>query len=69
MSSNGLQLSGRSIREVWVEYQRVESKRKELRNQLIQHYLPTVRYHAERIHARLPEEVELDDLISVGVSG
>src|SRR5437667_5062334 len=41
----------------------------ELRNQLVEHYLPLVRYNAERIWSRLPEGVELDDLISAGVFG
>jgi RNA polymerase sigma factor for flagellar operon FliA len=41
----------------------------ELRNQLVEHYLSLVKYNAERIWARLPEGVELDDLISAGVFG
>jgi RNA polymerase sigma factor for flagellar operon FliA len=40
-----------------------------LRNRLIEHFLPLVRYNAERIWARLPEGVDLDDLISAGVFG
>jgi len=32
-------------------------------------HLPTVRYLARRIHERLPQHVELDDLISAGVVG
>jgi hypothetical protein len=32
-------------------------------------YLPLVKYNGERIWARLPEGVELDDLISAGVFG
>ncbi len=69
MGSNGLILPGRSVRDVWVEYRKVESRTKELRNRLIEFYFPLVRYHAERMHARLPDEVELDDLMSVGVFG
>src|SRR4029079_5129281 len=41
----------------------------ELRNQLVERYLPLVKYNAERIWARLPEGVDLDDLISAGVFG
>jgi RNA polymerase sigma factor FliA len=41
----------------------------ELRNQLVEHYLPLVKYNAERIWSRLPEGVDLDDLISAGVFG
>lgn len=40
-----------------------------LRNLLIEHYLPLVRYHAERVWQRLPDEVDLDDLFSAGVFG
>ncbi len=41
----------------------------ELRNQLIEIYLPLVKYNAERIWQRLPDGVDLDDLISAGVFG
>jgi len=41
----------------------------EMRNQLVELYLPLVKYNAERIWARLPEGVDLDDLISAGVFG
>ncbi len=40
-----------------------------LRNKLIEQYLPLVRYHAERVWSRLPDEVDLDDLTSAGVFG
>lgn len=36
---------------------------------LLMEHLPTVRYLARRIHERLPQHVELDDLISAGVVG
>jgi len=39
------------------------------RNALIERYLPLVRYHGERVSSRLPDEVELDDLVSAGVFG
>ena len=41
----------------------------ELRNRLVEHYLPLVKYNGERIWSRLPDGVELDDLISAGVFG
>ncbi len=52
---------------IWAEFTTTRSD--SLRNALIEKYLPIVRYSAERIHAKLPDEVELDDLISVGVFG
>ncbi|MDP9052623.1 MAG: FliA/WhiG family RNA polymerase sigma factor [Acidobacteriota bacterium] len=39
------------------------------RDQMLIEHLPTVRYLARRIHERLPQHVELDDLISAGVVG
>ncbi len=56
------------ILEVWKIYKRDQSN-KELRNRLVERYLPLVKYNGERIWARLPEGVELDDLISAGVFG
>jgi RNA polymerase sigma factor for flagellar operon FliA len=41
----------------------------ENRNRLIEFYLPLVRYNAQRIHARFPASVEIDDLISAGIFG
>ena len=53
---------------VWKQFKSNPS-RTELRNQLIERHLPLVRYHGERIWARLPDGVELDDLISAGIFG
>jgi RNA polymerase sigma factor for flagellar operon FliA len=55
------------IQAVWQEYR--ERPTVELRNRLVEKYLPLVKYNAERIWARLPDGVELDDLISAGVFG
>jgi RNA polymerase sigma factor FliA len=40
-----------------------------LRNQLIEYYMPLVRYNAERVWQKLPNEVDLDDLVSCGIMG
>ena len=56
------------IDEVWKRY-KADQNSKELRNLLVEHYLPLVKYNGERIWARLPEGVELDDLVSAGVFG
>ncbi len=56
------------IDEVWRRY-KLDLTSKEYRNLLVEHYLPLVKYNGERIWARLPEGVELDDLISAGVFG
>ncbi len=55
------------IQKVWRKYKRQPSR--ELRNILIEQYMQIVRFNAERIHAKLPTEVELDDLISAGMFG
>ncbi|MHC4413220.1 MAG: sigma-70 family RNA polymerase sigma factor, partial [Planctomycetota bacterium] len=39
------------------------------RNLLMEYYRPIVRYAAERLHSKLPDKVELDDLISAGIFG
>jgi RNA polymerase sigma factor for flagellar operon FliA len=39
------------------------------RDQMLLEHLPTVRYLARRIHERLPQHVELEDLVSAGVVG
>ena len=56
------------IAEVWDQYKKDPSQR-ELRNRLVENYLPLVKYNGERIWSRLPDGVELDDLISAGVFG
>jgi len=39
------------------------------RNLLLEHYRYLVKYCAERLHSKLPDKVELDDLISAGTFG
>jgi RNA polymerase sigma factor for flagellar operon FliA len=39
------------------------------RERMLVEHLPTVRYIARRIHERLPQHVEMDDLVSAGVVG
>src|SRR5947209_15603240 len=56
------------IDEVWKRY-KADLNNQELRNLLVEQYLPLVKYNGERIWARLPDGVELDDLISAGVFG
>jgi RNA polymerase sigma factor for flagellar operon FliA len=57
----------RDIPKVWIEYKKTRTE--ELRNILMENYLHLVRYNAERIHIKLPDEVELDDLMSAGIFG
>ena len=55
------------IPQVWRDYRAAPTV--ELRNRLLEHYLPLVKYNAERIWQRLPDGVDLDDLISAGTFG
>ncbi|MBN1442746.1 MAG: FliA/WhiG family RNA polymerase sigma factor [Planctomycetes bacterium] len=55
------------IEEVWREYKQTGDTN--LRNILIEKYLPLVKYIAERLLAKLPQNIELDDLQSAGIFG
>ncbi len=56
-----------SLEEVWATFAKTGSTK--LRNLLMDHYLPLVKYTAERLHAKLPDKVDLDDLINAGIFG
>jgi RNA polymerase sigma factor FliA len=56
------------VEQLWIEFKK-DITNQELRNRLVEIYLPLVKYNGERIWARLPEGVELDDLISAGIFG
>ena len=62
------QLSTEEVAALWEDFIQDRSNQ-QLRNQLIERYMHLVRYHGERVWSRLPDEVELDDLISAGVFG
>jgi len=61
-------VAAEDIEQVWITF-KLDMTNQELRNRLVENYLPLVRYNGERIWARLPEGVDLDDLISAGVFG
>jgi RNA polymerase sigma factor for flagellar operon FliA len=56
------------IAQVWLDFKRDQSNQN-LRNALIERFLPLVRYNAERVWSKLPDGVDLNDLISAGVFG
>ena len=56
------------VEQLWNDFKK-DPTNQELRNRLVEMYLPLVKYNGERIWARLPDGVELDDLISAGVFG
>jgi len=52
---------------LWQRYQ--IGKPVEIRNRLVEHYMPLAKYLAEKVKARLPVSVDVDDLISAGAQG
>jgi RNA polymerase sigma factor for flagellar operon FliA len=62
-----LQLDAIPMRQVWETYQAKQTE--ELRNYLMEKFLHLVRYNAERIYTRLPDEVDIEDLMSAGLFG
>lgn len=63
-----IQLSPEEIQGIWKKF-KLDQSNEDLRNQLMENYMPLVKYNGERIWSRLPEGVELDDLVSAGTFG
>ena len=61
------QLAEMEILDVWLLYREYHCEI--IRNFLIEKYYDIVRYTAERMHMRLPNEVEVEDLMSAGLFG
>ena len=61
------QLEKVKIEQVWSEFFKTRSE--QCRNMLMENYLHLVKYSAERIWVKLPDKVELDDLIQAGIFG
>lgn len=55
--------------KLWQQYFRGRSKKAAYRDELIQRYMPLVRYIVHKIAATLPPSVSRDDLMSVGSIG
>lgn len=56
-----------NIEQVWLDFFKTGNEYN--RNLLMENYLRIVKYTADRIYAKLPDKVELDDLISAGIFG
>ncbi len=67
MANRANKAAPEQVEKWWKKY--IKHKDEESRNHLLENYLHIVRYAAERLHAKLPNEVELDDLISAGIFG
>jgi RNA polymerase sigma factor for flagellar operon FliA len=55
------------VQELWVRYK--DSASRQVRDQLIVHYSPLVKYVAGRVAVGLPQNVEQSDLVSYGIFG
>ena len=64
---DGQRLSEEEVDALWNDY--VHRRSDEVRNLLMEHYLPLVKYQADRASARLPAEVDPDDVYAAGILG
>ena len=55
------------VKKWWKQYK--ENGDETARNRLLENYLRLVKYAAERICAKLPDEVDPDDMVSAGIFG
>jgi RNA polymerase sigma factor for flagellar operon FliA len=55
------------VKKVWIQFKSMGGR--SLRNVLMENYLPIVKYNAERIGTKLPDEIDSDDLMSAGIFG
>jgi RNA polymerase sigma factor for flagellar operon FliA len=55
------------IDQIWEQFHKTRSDH--FRTLLMEHYMYLVRYAAERLYSKLPDKIELDDLISAGIFG
>ncbi|HEX2272939.1 MAG TPA: sigma-70 family RNA polymerase sigma factor, partial [Acidimicrobiales bacterium] len=62
-----MDLDATGVPELWHEYKASESQ--EVRNRLVLHYSPLVKYVAGRVASGLPHSVEQADLVSYGMFG
>jgi RNA polymerase sigma factor for flagellar operon FliA len=56
-----------AIEQLWSEYK--ETRDRELRDRLIVHYSPLVKYVAGRVSVGLPQSIDQADLVSYGIFG
>ena len=56
-----------NVSQLWAEY--VQSRDPEIREKLVLHYLPIVKYVAGKMMQTLPSSVDFNDLIGAGVVG
>jgi RNA polymerase sigma factor for flagellar operon FliA len=55
------------IDQIWEQFHKTHDEH--CRNLLLEHYRKLVRYTADRLHSKLPDKFDVDDLISAGTFG
>lgn len=72
MAMYGATLPAEEVASLWQTFKAGDAdvaEKEVIRNRLMENFLPLVKYTADRLYAKLPDEVELDDLISAGIFG
>ncbi len=62
-----IKATAEDVQQYWLDYRAQPTE--ELRNRLIENYFQLVKFNAERVWQKLPDGVDLNDLISAGVFG
>jgi RNA polymerase sigma factor for flagellar operon FliA len=62
-----IKATAEDVQQYWLDYR--ANPTEDLRNRLIENYFQLVRFNAERVWQKLPDGVDLNDLISAGVFG
>ncbi|HOK65265.1 MAG TPA: FliA/WhiG family RNA polymerase sigma factor [Anaerohalosphaeraceae bacterium] len=62
-----MESGGDKLSQLWQQY--FQTGDVHIRNQIFMHYLPEIRYAAERLAARLPRCVQMEDLLGAGAVG
>lgn len=65
--ATSMKLAKEEVERIWSEYRKTGDKK--YKNQLAEHYLPIVRYQAEKMIERLPHNVQVEDLCGAGIFG
>jgi len=66
-ASSGKTKQRLNVEQIWEQFFKTGDEH--FRNQLMEHYGPLIKQTAERLHSKLPDKVEVGDLISVGTFG
>jgi len=67
MKLTSVKAAPEEVAKWWKQYSL--NRDEDARNHLLENYLHIVKFTAERMHHKLPDEVEVDDLISAGIFG